>query len=209
MASAPGPVVNPTWRLAGLSLAKDGNVQRRSTIGGERPSLKSPVMERPPPLKERDDENDEIFTSSQAGISDNSSEVTLIESAPKTPESSDHDPHNQNEMLLDRPEDKKDHEQQPRPRADSGLEMDSTFLAQPSPSPPTRPPPIPPRPLIGPQNNPHVSQGADSSWRQQAETAANQQDVTEVMENVLFKLECSIKPDVSVGESEPTNTIKE
>lgn len=216
MASAPGPVVNPTWRLAGLALAQSETTQRRSTIGGERPNFKSPIKEHPPTLDEHVDENLMVFTRNQVVKSDNSSDVTLIEPEPKTPDSSNHEKDDSNVMVVDSKEDEQKSEQgqQPgRPRADSGLEMDDDVPALINPSPPSRPPPVPPRPqqpLIGPQNNPFVTGNADSSWRQKAEAAANQQDVHEVMENILFKLECAIKPDAFVDESiEPTNTIKE
>jgi ubiquitin carboxyl-terminal hydrolase 25/28 len=216
MASAPGPVVNPTWRLAGLALAQSENTQRRSTIGGERPNFKSPIKEHPPTLDEHDDENEMVFTNSEVVKSDNSSDVTLIEPEPKTPESSNHEKDDSNRMVVDSKEDEQNLEQnlQPgRPRADSGLEMEDDVPALVNPSPPSRPPPVPPRPqqpMIGPQNNPFATGNAESSWRQKAEAAANQQDVHEVMENILFKLECAIKPDAVVNETtEQTNAIKE
>jgi hypothetical protein len=37
MAHAPGPVVDPTWKLANMALQTDDDARRRSTISGERP----------------------------------------------------------------------------------------------------------------------------------------------------------------------------
>jgi ubiquitin carboxyl-terminal hydrolase 25 len=63
--------------------------------------------------------------------------------------------------------------------------------------PPTRPPPIPPRPAPAPQQD-HT-----------LEEYARQQDVTEVLNHVLFQLSCAIKPIGFDEEGEQVDQIKD
>ena len=65
-------------------------------------------------------------------------------------------------------------------------------------SPPKRPPPFPPRPLTQRQNSDAIKE---------AEYGA-QQDVTEVIANVLFQLECAIKPQAIDQSGEQIDQIK-
>ncbi|KAI9651675.1 MAG: ubiquitin-specific protease ubp2 [Trizodia sp. TS-e1964] len=71
--------------------------------------------------------------------------------------------------------------------------------APPSPpsSPPDRPPPIPPRPII-----------TKKKVQEELELGA-QQDVTEVIANVLFQIECAIKPLAIDPTGEQVDLIKE
>jgi ubiquitin carboxyl-terminal hydrolase 25 len=74
------------------------------------------------------------------------------------------------------------------------IPMAETF----SPEPPSRPPPpIPPRPLPAPQQG-HT-----------LEEYARQQDVTEVLNHVLFQLSCAIKPNGFDEEGEQVDQIKD
>jgi ubiquitin carboxyl-terminal hydrolase 25 len=66
-----------------------------------------------------------------------------------------------------------------------------------SPEPPTRPPPIPPRPLPATQQV-HT-----------LEEYARQQDVTEVLNHVLFQMSCAIKPLGFDEEGEQVDQIKD
>ncbi len=66
-----------------------------------------------------------------------------------------------------------------------------------SAEPPSRPPPIPPRPLPAPQQD-HT-----------LEEYARQQDVTEVLNHVLFQLSCAIKPIGFDEEGEQVDQIKD
>ena len=66
-----------------------------------------------------------------------------------------------------------------------------------SPEPPSRPPPVPPRPLPAPQRV-HT-----------LEEYARQQDVTEVLNHVLFQLSCAIKPTGFDEEGEQLDQIKD
>lgn len=208
MATAPGPVVNPTWKLATLTLETGpipiSNI-RRSTIGGEPPVIQSPTRTHGKSwigaLKE-EGSSTSPFLSKTA----NSSEVTLIDADPKTP---DTEP---DVMALDdngRPD-----------RVDSPADMEEEMpdimdpeaipLLDPRstpPSPPPRPPPVPPRP-IGPLEKPEADKANhENASRATAEAAAQQQDVDEAMGNVLFKLQCSIRGQVQDGKS--TDEIKE
>jgi hypothetical protein len=178
MAKAPGPVVDPTWKLATLTLEPVADLAslRRSTIGGEAPVIMSPTRLHPPPLVE-DSKESGSATSPYLVKSANSSEQTLIDSGPKTPDTEPED------MVLDgMVVDAMD------PEAQSLLPKENP------PSPPPRPPPIPPRPQIGPLNKPDAEKAnPEVVSRQAAEQAAQQQDVDEAMGNVLHKLQYSIK----------------
>lgn len=66
-----------------------------------------------------------------------------------------------------------------------------------SSEPPSRPPPIPPRPVPAAQQN-HT-----------LEEYARQQDVTEVLNHVLFQLSCAIKPIAFDEEGEQVDQIKD
>jgi len=141
MATAPGPVVNPTWRLATLTLEKQGNNARRSTIGGDAPHL-SPTRTRSQPFV-GPSEKQSLSSSPYLIKTVNSSENTLIESEPKTP---DTDP---DLMALD------DNTVQNLQRTESPIDIISDPMdpeaiplladVENAPAMPPRPPPIPPR----------------------------------------------------------------
>lgn len=63
--------------------------------------------------------------------------------------------------------------------------------------PPNRPPPVPPRPELEPKE----------SIQEQLEIGA-QQDVTEVIGNVLFQLQCAIKPEKIDAKGEQIDLVK-
>ncbi|KZF24550.1 cysteine proteinase [Xylona heveae TC161] len=69
-------------------------------------------------------------------------------------------------------------------------------------APPLRPPPIPPRPK--PQEK---SQEERQAIKDEVEIGA-QQDVTEVIANVMFQLQCAIKPESIDTDGEQIDTIK-
>jgi hypothetical protein len=205
MESDPGPFVNPTWSLATRALEMERQVSaRRATIDGDSPL--SPTRAHPPLMTG----SNPVYVSA----STNSSEITLIDSQTKTPES-DHDV-----MVLD--------DDQP----ETGLERDPMdpeampLLGPEEPEAPRRLPPMPPRtsktpvidltgesdgevsrtedlqkppvparPVFGPPNKPGAEAPDEGPSRVKAEAAAQQQDVAEAMDNVLFKLRCSIYND--------------
>jgi hypothetical protein len=226
MESAPGPIVNPTWSLATRALEMEPRYvsARRATIDGDAPM--SPIRAQPPKTQEAPNP---IY----ASASTNSSEITLIESQTRTPESDDvmvldEDEDSQRETGLER--DPMDPEAMPLlagseepepprrlppvpPRDSNATEPgqvglndspDSEALPKPKPEDASeqKPPPVPARPavsanqrMIGPLNRPSVETSDEGPSRMKAEAAAQQQDVAEAMDNVLFKLRCSIYND--------------
>lgn len=74
---------------------------------------------------------------------------------------------------------------------------DSDIHMKPSLPPPNRPPPVPPRPA-------HESK---LSIQEQLEIGA-QQDVTEVIGNVLFQIQCAIKPESHDDNGEQIDRVK-
>jgi hypothetical protein len=207
MAQAPGPVVDPTWRLATLTL-ETGPIPlasiRRSTIGGDAPVITSPTRLQPQPffedLKDQGPSNAPYMIKTA-----NSSECTLIDSSPKTPDTEPED------VTMDGVEGEGDDGRTESPIDMTHDPMDPEAIPllsedQP-PSPPPRPPPVPPRP-IGPLNKGEAeSVNQENASRAAAEAAAQQQDVDEAMGNVLFKLQCSIKGFEEGGKQ--TDVIKE
>lgn len=193
MAHSAGPVVNPTWRLAGLALAEDGTIHRRSTVSQERPGnlLKrdSQVgMESPKESIKEQDVDSPGTIETVTVLPDNVSEETLVDDVIVTPES--------DEVIKE---------------VGSEQMMFENMRATPAPDPskqeapeqPNRPPPIPPRP------KPHPDQLKNDTWREKAEAAALQQDVAEVIDNVLFKTECAIRPDSIDSDGEQIDRIKD
>lgn len=193
MAHDSGPVVNPTWRLAGLALAEDGTVPRRSTISQERPGSlfqRDSQLGMDPPkesIKEQDEDSQGTIETVTV-LPDNVSEETLVDEVIVTPESDEANKEDESEQV----------------KVDGTL---ATSAAEPPeqevPEQPTRPPPVPPRP------KPHPDQSKNDTWREKAEAAALQQDVAEVIDNVLFKTECAIRPESIDSDGEQIDRIKD
>jgi len=208
MSTAPGPYVEPTWRLATLTLETGpiplANV-RRSTIGGDVPVITSPrAVHAQPFLGESKGQG--ASASPYQIKSANSSENTLIDSSPKTPDTEPED------ISMEGVEQAHAAPQQTESPIDviaDAMDPEAMPLLTPErpPTPPQRPPPVPPRP-IGPINKPEAERtDKDSISRAAAEAAAQQQDVNEAMGNVLFKMECAIKSFERDGKQ--TDHIKE
>ena len=68
-------------------------------------------------------------------------------------------------------------------------------------SPPSRPPPMPPRPT--------AQQVTNTLNFGQVENIAQQRDVTEVIGNVLYQLECAIVPQRTLPDGEQWDLVKE
>ncbi|KAF2399848.1 cysteine proteinase [Trichodelitschia bisporula] len=187
MASAPGPVVNPSWRLAGLALAQDGTVQRRMTLMGNEHPLGSP-KEKADPIFQNFVEVDGKSRHSSSPVTvtitgDDSSEITLVGDPVLTPDSDDEAKEEADDSsIVLVPPSSQNIEERPDPES---MDQDVPITSIEKPAPPSRPPPVPPRP----QNAPKLD-----GWREKAEDAAQQQDVAEVIDNVLFKIQCAIKP---------------
>jgi ubiquitin carboxyl-terminal hydrolase 25 len=91
-------------------------------------------------------------------------------------------------------------EQPTNPKKSKGESEDSgAILESPVYSPPNRPPPIPPRPM---------SQEKKAEISNQIKIGA-QQDVGEVINNVLFQLQCAIKPDHFDNNGEQIDGVKD
>lgn len=208
MAHAPGPSVCPAWKLACLALKGDNSLPRRSTVSDDRPPI---LIKKDSALgKEQshetiqelpDEENSPASaTESVTVLPDTSSDTTLVDEIIVTPESEDA---NKDQDLANT-----DNVQREADAANSDEKSSkedgakSNGVVSEGPKQPDRPPPIPPRP------KPHPDQVKTNNWREEAENAAQQQDVTEVIDNVLFKTECAIKPSSLNGDGEQHDQIK-
>ncbi|PGH15104.1 hypothetical protein AJ79_02630 [Helicocarpus griseus UAMH5409] len=194
MVSSPTPSVMPRQELARLTLISSSNeaaIRRKSLITGSRPSLGEingmPVLGPlgPPTATTADAPNEAIAEDSnkkEPPSGDGDSDITLV-SLTAQPEAS-------------RADDKEN--VGPAPQEDNSVEMtgvDDTNNANAATgdslptygpiAPPSRPPPVPPRPT------PQVDH--EQQLRDEVELGA-QQDVTEVINNVLFQTQCAVKP---------------
>ena len=210
MAHAPGPSVHPTWKLACLALVGDSNLARRSTVGGERPNLmirdsqlgkeipQETIEELP-----NDEDSPPTVVENVAVLPDNSSDTTLVDEVVVTPESEEA---NKDEGTSQENADvihvEKTADAVPAVEAPAKESGATTIDIQEPPKHPDRPPPVPPRPKA------HPEQTKNDFWREKAEDAAQQQDVTEVIENVLYKTECAIKPSSLGADDEQQDEIK-
>ena len=210
MAHAPGPSVYPTWKLACLALVGDSNLARRSTVGGERPNLlmrdshlgkeipQETIEELP-----NDEDSPPMVVENIIVIPDNSSDTTLVDDVVVTPESETANkeediPENANDIQVEKEADAVPSVEQPAEESHTTIiDVESA-----PPKHPDRPPPVPPRP------KPHPEQSKNELWREKAEDAAQQQDVTEVIENVLYKTECAIRPSSLGSDDEQQDEIK-
>lgn len=86
------------------------------------------------------------------------------------------------------------------PESDGGVMLDASSETHPKPEPPKRPPPVPPRPIPESERQRQLIE--------EVEIGA-QQDVTEVINNVLFQSQCAIKPRVVAPDGEQLDQIKE
>jgi ubiquitin carboxyl-terminal hydrolase 25/28 len=208
MSTDPRSAVRPTWDLAKLALQRSTMPApaRRSTIGGDMPFLKSPLRTQAPPLPETS-----VISSSPFRRNTNSSEVTLIDSVTKTPDEDE-----DSGMIIE------EKDGQPTPvRSESPVELPADPMEEDESAPllplnhaltpPLRPPPVPPRPIIGPLSKPEAEKSGwkEESSKREAEQAAQQQDVEEAMSNVLFKLQCSIKNTVQTGSGGVTDQVSQ
>ncbi|KAL1962989.1 hypothetical protein VTN77DRAFT_8835 [Rasamsonia byssochlamydoides] len=214
MITSPYSSVRPEQELARLTLISSTNeaaIRRRSTISGKRPGGLGeinglPVMGPLGPAQttetgESDSQQDHLASktpeeqqsSKEVTASDMESEATLVSESAQ-PESQAPQADNK--------------ENQPPPVVDkavadsSGKEITDAgdYLSFPSPvEPPNRPPPVPPRPSESEKQRQLI---------EEVELGA-QQDVTEVINNVLFQSECAIKPRGIAPDGEQLDQIKD
>jgi ubiquitin carboxyl-terminal hydrolase 25/28 len=215
MITSPQPAVKPEQELARLTLISSTNeaeIRRRSTISGRRPTGLGELNGMPligplgPPTTVSTDPTVSQAASSatiadrpkQLEASDKDSEATLVSESIKTenPKPLAQDKENQPPSKINEP----GNESAPVELMDLG--DDTAVKTESLPEhfePPTRPPPVPPRPSETDRQRQLI---------EEVELGA-QQDVTEVINNVLFQSECAIKPRSIAPDGEQLDQIKE
>jgi ubiquitin carboxyl-terminal hydrolase 25/28 len=223
MITSPFPAVMPSQELARLTLISSTNeaaIRRKSLISGTRSGSLGDIGGRPvigplgPPQSVTTAEDStavgepttpttpkEKLIPKEASASDADSESTLVSDAIKTDTQGSVAGNKENlapadgemEVVADTPNVPKQQESPP----DSGSESEP-FIGP--IGPPNRPPPVPPRPT--PQAD------LQKQIIEEVELGA-QQDVTEVINNVLFQTQCAIKPNDTDIDGEQLDLVKE
>ncbi|KAH8701874.1 putative ubiquitin hydrolase [Talaromyces proteolyticus] len=212
MIRTPRPFVRPEQELARLTLISSTNeaeIRRRSTISGRRPfglgEINGMTVAGPlgPPQssessgKDAPTNENTISVESQskdAAISDIDSETTLVSEATQSiPQAPPNIKSNQSEGVQEAVEGSggqnkslNETSAEAKPEAESG-------------EPPNRPPPVPPRPAEAQRSRQII---------EEVELGA-QQDVTEVINNVLFQSECAIRPRGIAPDGEQMDQVKD
>lgn len=200
MITTPRASVRPEQELARLTLISSTNeaeIRRRSTVSGVRPSLLGEINGMPvagplgPPQ------------SAEANAADTVPSENIIsaqETPVKEPVVSDID---SEATLVSEPtrakEDQAGSFQQTVEGSDSRNPPNDASKPAENVEPPNRPPPVPPRPAEVQRNKQLI---------EEVELGA-QQDVTEVINNVLFQSECAIKPRALESDGEQVDIVKE
>jgi ubiquitin carboxyl-terminal hydrolase 25/28 len=178
MATAPGPEVTPDWKLACLALEPTGLEQPAP----RRPTLVSPRPTNVLPATNESDIAQPTPASPSVSV-DGSSDVTLIgEPIVLTPESDADDGQKEIVMKDDESSVASTNDADSSTAISSNGNADSMFDEK--ISPPSRAPPVPPRP---------TKEVKKDTWQSGAEKAAQQQDVQEVVANVQNKALCAIR----------------
>jgi hypothetical protein len=92
-------------------------------------------------------------------------------------------------------------------KSENNNKRDSMELDNPL-QPPSRPPPVPPRPPAT-STRPQLIVPPEQKLLKETEDAARQQDVHEVMDKILTKMQCAIKPDSIDAEEDRITQIRE
>lgn len=209
--------VTPSQEVARLTLISSTNeaaIRRKSTISGPRPGGLGEINGVPvigplgPPQITANDETaeqtgtalplvTEIQVTKESTTSDVDSEATLVDSTRnETPGPPVDNKENQPPSLGDGSS-----EQEAKASSEGEKEAIPTESQMgPGPiGPPNRPPPVPPRPSDAERQK---------QLLEEVEIGA-QQDVTEVINNVLFQSQCAIKPRAIAPDGEQLDQIKE
>lgn len=226
MITSPNSSVKPEQELARLTLISSTNeaaIRRKSIISGTRPGSLGDINGRPimgplgPPqlatteetgghvdeTQEPDTSAKERTAGKEVPSSDADSEATLVSEAAKT-ETQGSPTAGGKENLPPA-----EGEIAPEPNASSGPNREGSQPASgpsgPDPfigpiGPPNRPPPVPPRPA--------AQTDSQKLALEEVELGA-QQDVTEVINNVLFQTQCAIKPINIDSDGEQLDLVKE
>jgi ubiquitin carboxyl-terminal hydrolase 25/28 len=200
MITTPRASVRPEQELARLTLISSTNeaeIRRRSTVSGLRPSLLGEINGMPvagplgPPQPAEANSSDNIPTENII-----SAEDTQV----KDPVASDID---SEVTLVSEPthvkEDQAGSVQQTIEGSDNQNPPNDVSQPAENVEPPNRPPPVPPRPAEAQRSKQLI---------EEVELGA-QQDVTEVINNVLFQSECAIKPRALESDGEQVDIVKE
>ncbi|KAL1980380.1 hypothetical protein VTN96DRAFT_4224 [Rasamsonia emersonii] len=194
MITSPHSSVRPEQELARLTLISSTNeaaIRRRSTVSGKRPGGLGEINGLPvmgplgPPQTTEAGESDQASKAPEEQRPSKEVTASDIESE-ATLVSESAQPESQAP-----PADNK--ENQPPPPADADNPSTSPV------EPPNRPPPVPPRPSESERQKQLI---------EEVEIGA-QQDVTEVINNVLFQSECAIKPRDIAPDGEQLDQIKD
>lgn len=210
MITATTTYVIPSQELARLTLISPSNeaaIRRRSTISGIRPSALGdingiPIMGPlgPPQATPESEIKGPIALEPEkpqlSTTSDVDSEATLVSDGAKVDVTVP--PSDDKETELARTDSETAVQGESTSDVDEQQSSDKTASDQNTPS--TQPPPVPPRP--GPQPNPQ------KQLLDEVEIGA-QQDVTEVINNVLFQSQCAIKPISLASDGEQLDQVKD
>lgn len=192
MTTSPYPSIAPSHELARLTLLSSTNEAafRRKSLSTHKPSLLGEINGMPvlgplgPPAAPSEQKPAPADEKTQESAPANESEAAGPTASPNT-EMSDKDVEIKTQEV--QPDSKEvtpttEPEKAPEPSTDVG---DSFVSITDTMKPPNRPPPVPPRPT--------PRRDSDQLIREEVEFGA-QQDVTEVINNVLFQIQCAIKP---------------
>lgn len=215
MMTSPNSFVTPGRELARLTLISPSNeaaIRRRSTISASQPAAIGeinglPILGPlgPPQTATADNEPKDLVPLGverfqRSATSDGDSEATLVADGPK------------NVAPLAKSDDKEneapsadtvmtDAQSEPTSKAAEELSPSSQPpAAEQIPALPDQPPPVPPRPT--PQLDPQ------QQLIEEVEIGA-QQDVTEVINNVLFQSQCAIRPTSIATDGEQVDLVKD
>lgn len=198
--------VTPGQELARLTLISPSNeaaIRRRSTISASRNQILGEIGGAPvlgplgPPVSPPMDNAGQPATDAanfapvkESTTSDMDSDLTMVSgNDPDAPVSSVEDKEN-DPPQLDKTE----------VTTDEDMKLEARVSVPNRPEPSSVPPPVPPRPV------PEVDR--EKQLQEEVEIGA-QQDVTEVINNVLFQSQCAIKPRGIGSDGEQLDQIKE
>ncbi|PWY88489.1 ubiquitin carboxyl-terminal hydrolase [Aspergillus heteromorphus CBS 117.55] len=211
MITSSSSCVTPGQELARLTLISPSNeaaIRRRSTISTNRPAGAlgeingAPVLGPlgpPQPIPETEPEDTagvEIEASKRSTTSEVDSEATLVSDSVKHDTKPSHIEGKENEPPLDSV--MVDAQNETGSEAVEEPPKDTAPLDQAEPN--NQPPPVPPRPT--PQIDPQ------RQLIEEVEIGA-QQDVTEVINNVLFQSQCAIRPISHAADGEQVDQVKD
>ena len=220
MITAPTPEVTPDKDLARLTILKPSedtepaesvNTEAKRTTNNREGLgtvngflLHGPIYN--PPIREQNEAKasaEDIDFTERSLSDDAASDVTLLNDASSGSDEEDLERVRQPEGVAFA-----SNEARKAPASESGEPMEITNSSEANDtslpkhtSPPSRPPPVPPR-LKSPNSSNALTFG-------QVENIAQQRDVTEVIGNVLYQLECAIVPQRFQADGEQWDLVKE